>query len=153
MAFNSCTTLTSVTIGNSVTSIGSYAFYRCTSLTSVFFTGDAPTIGTGAFDNTPVTIYHLPGATGWGSPVAGLTPVSWNPAVSPATPPRFNSGQFSFTLTGSANIPVRIQACDSLTSPSWSTVTNTTLNASGTLDFSDPDASSHFSRFYRVVFP
>src|ERR1019366_6238186 len=34
-AFQGCTRLTSVTIGNSVTSIGNYAFYYCYSLTSV----------------------------------------------------------------------------------------------------------------------
>ena len=37
-AFYSCDALTSVTIGNSVTSIGSYAFEYCTSLTSVHIT-------------------------------------------------------------------------------------------------------------------
>jgi len=152
-AFYWCDSLTSVTIPDSVTSIGSTTFCACTSLTSVFFTGDAPTIGPDAFDATPVTIYHLPGATGWDSPVAGLTPVSWNPAFSPDTPPRFAAGRFAFTLTGSANIPVRIEACDSLTSPSWSTVTDTAIPASGTLDFSDPDSSSRPSRFYHFTFP
>ena len=34
-AFDDCTSLTSVTIPNSVTSIGGYAFDFCTSLTSV----------------------------------------------------------------------------------------------------------------------
>ncbi|MGN1060563.1 MAG: leucine-rich repeat domain-containing protein, partial [Candidatus Coproplasma sp.] len=34
-AFTSCSSLTSVTIGKSVTSIGKYAFYYCSSLTSV----------------------------------------------------------------------------------------------------------------------
>ena len=39
-AFTFCTGLTSVTIGNSVTSIGSNAFYDCRGLTSVYYTGD-----------------------------------------------------------------------------------------------------------------
>ena len=34
-AFRSCSSLTSVTIGNGVTSIGGYAFYGCSGLTSV----------------------------------------------------------------------------------------------------------------------
>ncbi len=38
-AFDGCDSLTSVTIGNSVTSIGSDAFYGCDSLTSVYYTG------------------------------------------------------------------------------------------------------------------
>ena len=38
-AFSECSSLTSVTIGNSVTSIGDYAFEYCESLTSVYYTG------------------------------------------------------------------------------------------------------------------
>ena len=38
-AFSYCTSLTSITIPDSVTSIGSYAFYCCTGLTSVTFEG------------------------------------------------------------------------------------------------------------------
>ena len=39
-AFSDCTGLTSVTIGNSVTSIGYRAFEDCSGLTSVYYTGD-----------------------------------------------------------------------------------------------------------------
>ncbi|MDD4025649.1 MAG: leucine-rich repeat domain-containing protein [Kiritimatiellae bacterium] len=152
-AFTGCESLTSVTIPNSITSIGDDAFSFCDSLTSILFTGNAPTIAPFAFDSSPATIYYLPSATGWGTAVSGLSPVSWNPAVSTESTPRFTSGQFGFTLTGNANIPVRIQACDSLASPSWSTVASTTLNASGTLAFSDPASASAPSRFYRITFP
>jgi hypothetical protein len=47
--FQYCTGLTSVTIGNSVTSIGQYAFFNCTGLTSVTFLGLIPTIGANNF--------------------------------------------------------------------------------------------------------
>ncbi|MCC8075842.1 MAG: leucine-rich repeat protein, partial [Clostridiales bacterium] len=43
--------LTSVTIGSSVTSIGSYAFYYCTSLTSVTIPDSVTSIGSYAFYN------------------------------------------------------------------------------------------------------
>ena len=44
-----CTSLTSVTIPNSVTSIGGEAFHSCTSLTSVTIPDSVTSIGNGAF--------------------------------------------------------------------------------------------------------
>ena len=59
-AFEHCSGLTSVTIPNSVTSIGWYAFYNCTSLTSVTIPNSVTSIGEGAFSGcsglTSVTI-------------------------------------------------------------------------------------------------
>ena len=50
MRFRYCTSLTSVTIGNSVTSIGDDAFDSCTSLTSITIPDRAsPASETGAF--------------------------------------------------------------------------------------------------------
>ena len=48
-AFRDCTSLTSITIPDRVTSIGDYAFNNCTSLTSITFLGTAPTVATYAF--------------------------------------------------------------------------------------------------------
>jgi BspA type Leucine rich repeat region (6 copies) len=59
-AFSGCTSLTSVTIPNSVTSIGHYAFSECTSLTSVTIPNSVTSIGNGTFSGcgslTSVTI-------------------------------------------------------------------------------------------------
>ena len=68
-AFLYCTSLTSVTIGNSVTNIGADAFYGCTRLTDVYFEGNAPAVTAASssyrsFDET-VTLYYIPGTTGW----------------------------------------------------------------------------------------
>ena len=49
MAFDVCTGLTSVTIGNNVTTIGVEAFYHCFGLTSVTIPNSVTSIGTGAF--------------------------------------------------------------------------------------------------------
>ncbi len=48
-AFYHCTSLTSVTIPNSVTSIGDMAFYNCTALTNVSISGSVTSIGAYAF--------------------------------------------------------------------------------------------------------
>ena len=50
-AFHSCTSLSSVTIPNSVTTIGDVAFYDCTSLSSVTIPNSVTTIGNSAFYN------------------------------------------------------------------------------------------------------
>jgi hypothetical protein len=83
------TALTSVTIPDSVTSIGSYTFYGCTDLNNVYFIGNAPNVGSslfgsriGYFDGngqmfviryypSAATAYYLPGAAGWNSYFAG----------------------------------------------------------------------------------
>ena len=51
-AFYNCSGLTSVTIGNGVTSIGSKAFYNCSGLTSIIIPDSVTSIGDGAFSNT-----------------------------------------------------------------------------------------------------
>ena len=48
-AFYGCTSLASITIPDSVTSIGSYAFYGCTSLTSISIPDSVTSIGNYAF--------------------------------------------------------------------------------------------------------
>ena len=58
--FSSCSGLTSITIPDSVTRIGSYAFYGCSGLTSVTIPNSVTSIGSSAFENcyglTSITI-------------------------------------------------------------------------------------------------
>ncbi len=60
LAFSGCTSLTSISIPDSVTSIGDYAFYNCTGLTSVTIPDSVTSIGFRAFSGctglTSVTI-------------------------------------------------------------------------------------------------
>ena len=69
-AFEDCTSLTSVTIPDSITSIGSSAFYGCTSLVSVTIPNSVTSIGSSAFrDCTSLTIYCEAASepSGWSS--------------------------------------------------------------------------------------
>ena len=60
-AFSGCTALTSVTIPNSVTSIGEYSFSRCSGLTSVTIGNSVTSIGSDAFrECTALTSIAIP---------------------------------------------------------------------------------------------
>ena len=75
LAFYQCSGLTSVTIPDSVTSIGSAAFYKCTNLASIRLQSmTAPTIGSDAFLNISAAaiIYYPYGATGYAATYNGV---------------------------------------------------------------------------------
>jgi hypothetical protein len=62
-AFQSCTGLTSVTIGSGVTSIGGSAFLICPNLLSIYIKGNAPNLGTTEFtSNSKSNVYYRSGA-------------------------------------------------------------------------------------------
>ena len=62
-AFDSCYILTSITIPNSVTSIGYWAFYNCSSLTNVYcYAENVPRTSSSTFNNSSISsaILHVP---------------------------------------------------------------------------------------------
>ena len=64
-AFSGCTSLTSVTIGNNLTSIGDGAFYDCTSLTSVVIPDSVTSIGSSAFYGCYVSDIYITDIGAW----------------------------------------------------------------------------------------
>jgi len=160
-AFSACTSLTNVTIPGSVSSIGSSAFDNCTSLIAVYFQGNAPSVGgPDVFANDYYAIaYHLPGTTGWGAsfgiPYGVIPSALWflpNPLILSGSSFGIQTNQFGFIISWATNVPVVVDACTDLTSPTWSPVSTNTLTG-GSAYFSDPQWTNYPARFYRLRSP
>jgi hypothetical protein len=149
-----CTSLRSITIPNAVTNIGDYAFWNCPNLTEVYFKDDAPSIGSSTFSgDTNTTIYYLPGTTGWDKWVSPPLAVLWNPLMQDSGPSfGVHNNKFGFTITGTTNIPIAVEASTNLASASWTALQTCTLT-NGSIYFSDPAWTNYPARFYRLRSP
>lgn len=77
--FSGCSSLTNVVVGGDVTNINKYAFYSCYGLASILFRGNAPSLDGNELTGVgEVTIYYLPGTTGWGNTFGGRPTAVWN---------------------------------------------------------------------------
>ena len=119
MAFAGCSGLTSVTISNSVTSIGGAAFYGCSGLTSVTIPNSVTSIGAVAFYKcsglTSVTIPNSvtsidESAFAWCS---GLTAIVSKATVPPAL------GNEVFPNPNGCNVIVPCGSLEAYTSSQW----------------------------------
>jgi hypothetical protein len=174
-AFSNCGSLTNVTIGNGVKNLvdtfdwcrnlptitmpesitNLYTpFFACTNLTRIYFRGNAPTVSWSRLDGvTNRTIYYLPGTTGWSGTFGGFPALLWNPSAQ-TTGPSFGVAQnrFGFNITGTAEIPLVVEACPNLAARSWVLLQSCTLT-NGLIYFSDPQWTNYPSRFYRMRSP
>lgn len=153
-AFQLCTHLTNVTIGAGVARIGTNAFNNCFSLASMYFQGNAPILDGAVFTgDTNATVYYLPGTTGWGSTFGGRPAVLWNPQVQTGSATfGIRTNRFGFTISGSSNLVIVVEAATNLVNPVWSAVgTNRLTN--GASYFSDSRWTNYSSRFYRLRAP
>jgi hypothetical protein len=178
-AFYDCWSLTDVTIGNSVASIGSDAFGRCGKLThlmfpssvtnlgayafascyllkAVYFQGNAPSFGGSyVFDSYPI-VFYLPGTEGWGPTFSGCPTALWflpKPLVlNHSSSFGVKTNRFGFIISWATNIPVVVEACADLLSPTWSPVGTNTLT-DGWSYFSDPQWTNYPTRLYRLRSP
>jgi hypothetical protein len=153
------TGLTSVTIPKKVTSIGEYAFDSCSALKSVFFEGNTPSIGgNNAFGYAfggyaSETIFHLPGTTGWGSTLEGLSNLLWLPEIQ-SVGGSFGVGTrgFGFNISWAASTTIIVETCTNLASPRWSPLATNVLT-NGSFYFSEHLQTNIPECFYRVSSP
>jgi hypothetical protein len=153
-AFDSCSKMTSVAIGDSVTNVGDYAYKGCSNLVSVYFQGNAPSADCNVFSYDTVTVYYLPGTTGWGTTFACVPTAPWTlpyPLVlNSASGFGVQSNGFGFTISWATNRSVVVEAATNLANPVWTPLaTNPLVN--GTNYFSDPNWTNYPRRFYRIV--
>ncbi len=143
---------TSYIIPDSVTSIGDYAFVSCLNLTSFYSEGSAPSLGgTNVFvhDNN-LTVYYLPGTTGWGTNFAGVPTAVWTPQMLTSNSNfGVQTNQFGFDVTWADGMSVVVEASTNLMNHVWSPLATNTITG-GSFYFSDPQWTNFPSRFYRV---
>lgn len=155
-AFQFCISLSDVTIGSGVTNIDDYAFSECTNLHGIYFKGNAPTLsGNNVFWSVIVSppIYYLPGTSGWGPTFGGFRTLLWNPQIRTSDSSfGVQKNGFGFNIAGTANIPLVIEGCNSLSLPAWVALQTCTLT-NGLIYFSDPQWTDHPSRLYRIRSP
>jgi hypothetical protein len=98
--------------------------------------------------NYPTSFYRVRGATFAGLPIA-----VWNPRAQTGDG-RFGvrTNRFGFNITGTANIPIVVEACTNLVHPVWVPLQSCTLT-NGSVYFSDPDWKNYPRRFYRLRSP
>lgn len=149
-AFYECYNLARAMIPASVTNIGQCAFLSCQRLKTVYFQGDAPTTGPGVFvGDANANAYYLPGTTNWGSTFCDIPAVLWNPQPQHIC---LQTNQLGFTITGTANIPILVEACANLASPTWTSLQSCTLT-NGSIYFNDSQWTNYPARFYRIRSP
>jgi hypothetical protein len=153
-AFWGCSSLTGLTIPRSVTNLGYAAFENCTNLAGVYFQGSAPSADGATFNNDlQATVYYLPGAMNWNSTFGGRPAVLWNPQFQTSDASfGMRNNQFCFKITGTADIPVVLEACTNLLNPVWQPLQSCTLT-NGALIFSDPNWTNDPARLYRIRSP
>jgi hypothetical protein len=152
-AFVSAYYLTSVTLPASLTNLETLAFYDCPEVTGFFFKGDAPTLGNNVFTlDDAATVYYLPATASWGASCGGLPTALWNPTVQTVAADPATVQAFGFTIAGSTNTPLVIEASTNLAGGVWTVIGNVVLT-NGTCYFLDPQSTNYPGRYYRLRTP
>ena len=156
-AFVNCTGMTNLTIGNGVADIGAGAFAGCTGLTGLHSTGNAPALESANefVGNNGLTVYYLPGATGWSATFGGRPTALWSlpyPVILGGGSIGIRPAGFGFTISWANGQEAVVEASPDLGEPVWTPV-GTNVISGGTSRFSDPQWTGHPTRFYRLRLP
>ena len=153
-AFWNCISLPKIIIPASVTSLGEYAFISCTSLTGAYFRGDAPKANyTEFWDDHNVTVYHLPGTTGWGATFADRPTALWVPQLQTGDGSfGVHAGRFGFNVTGPAGMSFVVEACTDPGKLTWQPISTNTISGDASY-FNDANWADYSDRFYRLRQP
>ena len=143
--------LTSVTIPASVTLMLDWAFMGCTNLQGVYFEAGPPGAAYGVFEGADrATLYYLPG-TVWDPTFAGRPTALWNPLIQRDDPSfGVQTSGFGFSITGTTNIPLVIEACADLANAAWTLLQTTNIPGDGSIYFNDPNWTNYSARYYRL---
>jgi hypothetical protein len=100
-----------------------------------------------------LTIFRLPGKSGFGSTYNGRPVVLWNPLI------QFSSAKylpgahsFGFNITGTSNDMITVEASTNLQLRAWFPVRTYTFT-NDTVAFNDSGATAGPPRFYRIRSP
>jgi hypothetical protein len=162
-AFVRCDNLTYMTIPRGVALLEYDAFASCPNLAGIFFEGDVPTViqrcdgkmpENSVFADSPnAVVYYLPGTTGWGPTFSERKAALWNPRFQTSHPDfGAQSAGFGLPMTGTANIPIVLEASAVPNGDTWVPLL-TDILTNGALEFTDPDWEVHPNRFYRIRSP
>ncbi len=152
-AFASCANLTNITLGSGITNMGDYVFTGCSNLKQIYFKGDAPSIGVMLMNGTPATVYYLPGTAGWVPTFGGRPTLLWNPTIQVADGNfGVRTNRFGFTISGSTNIPLVVEASVNPAGPGWVLLQSGTLT-NGSIYFAEQGWTNYSSRYYRLRSP
>jgi len=147
--FSHCAKLASAIFPSSVTNISTNGFIVCPALSGLYFTGDAPAV-TNDLSAVNVTIYYLPGTTGWDTTWNGRPTALWQPRLRTedqnfgVTP-----NGFGFNIDWAPQQTIIVETCADLSTPDWQPLVTNTLG-NGLFYFSDPTSPNTPTRYYRV---
>jgi hypothetical protein len=115
---------------------------------TIALTGSSSYFSDPQWTNYPARFYRLGEAT-----IGGFPTVLWNPQVQVASASfGVRTNRFGFTITGTSNLVIVVEASTNLANPLWSPVGTNTLTG-GSAYFSDAQWTNYPRRFYRLRSP